>query len=201
MKRILHEMEQGSDDWFNVRAGKATSSNFACIMANDESFGEPAKRYAMRIALEKKTGRMIETYSNERMKLGVELEPVARRLYEESKLVNVEEVGFMEYGRWGSSSDGLVGGDGIIEVKSVDYPSHFKRMKNGGYDTAYRWQIVGELAIFERDWCDFVSYCPLFPDDKQLYIFRVNKSADDEERLFKKLERFNDLVDEYFNLL
>mgnify|MGYP002040268088 FL=1 len=79
----FHDVQQNTDEWQALRLGKATASNFACIMANDgKAFGDPAKRYALQLALELATGKKAEySFSNEHMERGHEHEPVARMLY------------------------------------------------------------------------------------------------------------------------
>lgn len=200
-KRILHTMEQGSPEWFLVRCGKATASHFADVMAYDcKKWGEGAKKYAMRTAVEGITKKPIETFTNKNMEMGVELEPIARNAYEEEQMVSVEEVGFMEYGNVGASTDGLVGKDGMIEIKSVLYNTHFKNIESG-YDSSYFWQMQGNMWIYEREWCDFVSYCDVFPEGKKLHVSRVLKDKDAIKRLSTRLDEFQELVDHYTKVI
>ena len=201
VKRIVHMMEQGGEAWFSVRLGKATSSNFGTIMANyGKAFGEPAKKYAMKVALEGVTGKRIETYSNALMERGIELEPQARSLYEENMMESVREIGFVEFGRYGSSPDGLVGDKGGIEVKSVIYSSHFANIQNG-YDKSYKWQLIGNMWICELDWINFTSYCPEFPEDRQLHVFRVDRDEEEIKKLQSRLAEFDELVDKYKTII
>lgn len=198
MDRLFYDIEQNTDEWFAVRIGKPTASNFASIMANNgKAFGEPAKRYAMRIVVEEATQRRIETFTNDNMARGIELEPEARALYEG----DVINGGFMEYDGCGASSDGLVGDPGMIEIKSVLYSTHFKRFIDGGYDTTYQWQIQGNMWIYDRQWCDYVSYCPEFPTHKQLYVFRVQRDEEKIEALKTRLNEFKGLINQYKELI
>lgn len=95
---MFHAVRQNSDEWFMLRLGKVTSSNFACIMANNgKAFGEPAKRYAQKVALERVTRkREDESYSNAFMERGTELEPFARTLYSQETMNDVDNGGFFE---------------------------------------------------------------------------------------------------------
>jgi len=196
--RIFHNVEQNSDEWFNVRLGKITASNFGTIMANyGKAFGEPAKKYAMRTALESVIKTVLPTYKNNNTERGHELEPIAREIYENDTFTEVLQGGFMEFGRFGASSDGLVNPDGSIEIKSVLYNTHFERIINGGFDTSYQWQIHGNIWIYERKWCDFVSYCPEFPYQKNLHIFRVERDEEKIKMLEERLNEFVSLVDTY----
>jgi len=201
MKRILHNVEQGTDEWFDLRLGKATTSNFACIMANlGKAFGEPAKKYAMRIALESKTGLRLDTYQNDLMLRGIELEPEARGLYEEATFKVVKDGGFVEFGNYGSSPDGWVDEDGIIEIKTVIYTTQFANIERG-LDPAYKWQIQGQLWVCDRQFCDFVSYCPEFTPEKRLHIFRVERDDEATSNLEARLLEFQPLVDKYKEML
>ena len=194
-------VDQGSDEWFHLRMGKITSSNFSKIMANyGKPFGKPALDYAMRVAIESKTNVNIETFTNDWMEKGIELEQDAREAYEMLTFTDVLPGGFCESGRFGSSSDGLVE-DGMIEIKCVKFNTHFERLIKGGYDTAYQWQIRGQMWLYDRDWCDFVSYCPDFPHNKQLYVFRVARDKAEEDHMRVRLDQFVSQVDTYINIL
>ena len=141
---MIHHIEQNTDEWFELRREKITSSNFSKIMANNgKAFGNPAIQYAMRIAIESKTNVNIETFQNEWMERGTELQQDASDAYQMETFQDVLPGGFCEVGRFGASSDGLVG-DGLIEIKCVKYNTHFERLVKAGYDTAYQWQIQGK---------------------------------------------------------
>src|SRR5258706_2928715 len=107
---IYHDVEQNSEAWSALRLGKATGSNAACVMANDgKAFGDPAKEYALKIALEMKTGKAAEfSFSNYHMIRGQEQEPIARMRYEEENFLTIGNGGFFDCGRYGGSPDGLV---------------------------------------------------------------------------------------------
>tara|TARA_R110002020_G_scaffold210667_2_gene416865 strand:+ start:3243 stop:3884 length:642 start_codon:yes stop_codon:yes gene_type:complete len=171
------DIEQNSDEWFNLRAGRITSSKLGTIMANyGKAFGVAAKKYAVNLAIEQITGKAIpSSYSNAHMERGHEQEPIARALYEDEYFCEVTNGGFFESEFIGCSPDGLVDGDGVIEIKSVIASVHYDTIKRGGFDPAYKWQFIGNLYFTGRDWIDFVSYCEQFPKGKQLYTYRLNK--------------------------
>lgn len=205
MKRIIHEVEQNTDEWMQLRMGKITASNFAAIMANmskpGQPFGNPALQYAMRVAIEGKTQRVIETYTNDWMERGKELEEEARNAYTAAEFNELDPGGFAELDGCGASSDGRVLGGGLIEIKCVKYSTHFERLVKGGYDTAYQWQIMGQMYLYDALWCDFVSYCPDFPVNKQLYTFRVERDQILEDTMLDRLKAFKNKVDEYTKIL
>lgn len=200
---MFHDVPQNSPEWEALRIGKATASRFACFMANDgKAFGDPAKRYALQLALERITGRKADySFKNDDMERGHEQEPVARMLYEEERFVDVRNGGFFDCGEYGDSPDGLVGEDGIVEIKSVIAPTHDATIQRGSFDPSYRWQLVGHLECTGRQWVDFISYCGEFPEWNQLVVYRLNRSEceDEIQRLRARRNDFLKLVHERIN--
>lgn len=197
---IWHDVEQNGDEWDALRLGKATASNYGIIMANEgKAFGEPAKRYAIQLALEQIKGCKSEfSFTNEHMERGHEQEPIARMLYEEMNFVDVDNGGFFDHETYGDSPDGLVGVDGVIEIKSVIAATHYSTITRGSFDPAYKWQLIGHLDCSGRQWVDFISYCSDFPDGKQLAVYRLTASecAEEIERLRSRRADFINLVAE-----
>jgi hypothetical protein len=206
-----HDIEQNTDLWLEMRAGKLTSSKLGVVMANyGKAFGEPAKKYAVSIAVEQITGKPIESeYSNDHMQRGHEQEPIARELYEMETFSTVNNGGFFCNDSIGCSPDGLVD-SGLIEIKSVIASTHFKTIKKQGIDSAYKWQCIGNLMFTGLDWIDYVSYCSTFPEGKQLFVYRGRKEDYQEEfvQINERVEQFLELVfktketiinSEYFN--
>ena len=198
---MIHKIEQNTEEWFQLRMGKITSSNYGKVMAHiGKPFGNPALEYAMRVAIETRTNVAIETFNNEWMERGKLLEDDARAVYETEKFCDVLPGGFAEQGRYGASADGQTDG-GLIEIKSVKYNTHFQRLIKGGYDTAYQWQIRGQMWLYDVAWCDFVSYCPDFPMNKRLYVFRVERDHEQEKIMIARLKDFTKEVDNYLKYL
>lgn len=198
------DVKQNTDEWFNLRLGKVTSSNFHKIMANPgKAFGKPAIEYAQKLSLEVVTGLRDESssYSNSYMARGHELEPVAIDLYEIEKFTRITNGGFNYSGRIGDSPDGNVGENGCIEVKSVIPNTQWIRLKKGGIDTAYKWQIQGHLEYGGKEWCDFVSYCPEMPENKQLHIVRVFRDEEMIKDMKSRIEDFLIEIDKNIELL
>lgn len=187
---IFHDVEQNTEEWEALKLGKPSSSGYGTFMANyGKDFGEPALRYALRIALERVTGRKAEhSFRNDDMDRGHEQEPLARLLYEEQNFVDVANGGFFDWGDWGDSPDGLVGDDGVLEIKCVIASTHEATIRRGKPDPAYKWQIVGHLDGTGRDWVDFASYCSDYPEWNQLVVYRVHR-ADVETELAQLAER------------
>ena len=201
----FYDVEQNSDEWFGLRAGRLTSSKLGTIMAKyGQAFGEPAKKYAVTIAIEQITGQPIaSTYSNEHMDRGHEQEPIARMLYEEETFCDVSNGGFFGSNFVGCSPDGLVYEDGVIEIKSVIGPVHYANLKRQNVDPAYQWQCIGNLKFTGRDWLDFVSYCADFPDGRRLFTKRLHKAGLTEEfaMIDTRINEFKSLVDDSRKLI
>lgn len=195
------DVQQNTDEWLELRGGKLTSSKLGVIMANyGKAFGEPAKKYAVNIAIEQITGNPIaSTYSNEHMERGHEQEPIARMMYEDETFCEVSNGGFFGVDSFiGCSPDGLVNDDGVIEIKSVIAGAHYASIKRQSFDPAYKWQCIGNLLFTDRDWIDFISYCEEFPVDKRLFTHRLRREYFQEEfgMIMNRISQFENLVDE-----
>lgn len=190
-------VEQNTDEWYALRAGKLTSSNLSKVMANlGKAFGEPAKKYAVNIAIEQITGNPITSnYSNDHMERGHEQEPIARGLYEQEMFCEVDSGGFFDGGFIGCSPDGILE-NGVIEIKSVIPSVHFANIKRGTVDPAYKWQCIGNLQYTDREWLDFISFCADFPEDKQLFTHRLYA-----ENLSEEFKILNDRTHQFESLV
>lgn len=195
------DIQQNSDEWYELRAGKVTSSALSSVMANyGKAFGDPAKKYAYNIAVEQLTGKKIqsESYTNEHMQRGHEQEPLARMKYESEMFCDVANGGFFADGWVGASPDGLVDDEGIIEIKSAIPSVHVKRIKSDNFDSSYKWQLIGNLKITGREWIDFISYCQDFPEDRQLFVRRIYAKdvLSEFEMIETRLAEFDELIEE-----
>lgn len=184
---IYHDVEQNTDEWFDLRAGKITTSALSYVMANfGKAFNDKANNYAIRIALEQITKARVEddSFSNKWMEFGHEYEPIAREVYEEEMLKRGEFIvpengGFCESevrDYLGCSPDHLVPVmKGVGEIKCVKYNTHFATLKRNSYDPKYKWQLAGNMWICEADWIDYIEYCPVYPEKKKLFVHRITK--------------------------
>jgi hypothetical protein len=205
-----HPVIQNSDEpceccgktWMELREGKITGSSIGPIMAWHDNkklkFGDPAKRLAVNIAIHELGGEINHNdYTNSHMERGHEQEPLAIQAYEELNFIDVDPGGFIDNGKTGCSPDGIVGEPGLLEVKSVLNHVHYDCIQSGTYDKKYKWQLAHNLKESGRDWIDFISWCPTFCRDKQLYVVRI--SRDDFKGEFKaienRLEQFRKLVE------
>lgn len=173
-------MIQGSSEWLDARCGKFTGSRFADLMATTRT-GPSASRTNLItvLALERLTGKPEETFQNDAMRRGTELEPLARGAYEAQTGELVEQEAFVLHPKLpfvGVSPDGLLGLDGLVEFKCpASQAKHLAALRNGAHAAEYKWQIQGQLWVCHRKWCDAVSFDPRFPEGLQLAIVRIER--------------------------
>ncbi len=194
-------MQQLSDDWFRARAGKFTASRSKALMAKTKS-GPSASRKNLiaQLAVERITGVVEDGYSNAAMQRGIDLEPEARDAYIFETGNAVDEVAFVthpEMAYCGASPDGLVGEDGLVEIKCPSaMAKHMAALTDGAHAKEYFWQLQHQLFVTGRDWVDAVSYDPRFPDGLQLAVKRVLRDESAIDELKAEITNGNDEVNE-----
>lgn len=172
-------MEQRSSEWFAARIGRLTASRFADVMnvLKDGSPGANRRALVTMLAVERLTGEPVETFQNDAMRRGTELEPAARAAYEAHTGELVEEVGFIRHPVLdfvGVSPDGLLGDEGLVELKCpANMAKHLDGLRSDEHAREYRWQLQGQLWVTGRKWVDAVSFDPRFPEHLRLAICRV----------------------------
>lgn len=192
----MSEIIQGSEAWYAIRCGRVTASRISDILAKTKS-GPSASRanYLAQLVSERLTGKVEESYTNAAMQWGTDNEPYARGLYEATHDVLVEQVGFVvhpEIEMSGASPDGLVGDDGLVEIKCPNTASHLGYLLSGVAPSKYIPQMAWQMACTGRQYCDFVSFDPRMPAHLQLFVTRVRRSSvniseiEDEVRKFLK---------------
>ncbi len=197
--------EQGSPEWFEARIGKATASRVTDILATIKT-GEAITRrnYRMQLVCERLTGLKEEGYTNSHMERGTLLEPLARASYEVIKGLMVDEVGFVPHPTIemaGASPDGLVGFDGLIEIKCPTAGNHIDTILSKEAPKKYISQMQFQMACTGRAWCDFVSYCPEVGANLELFIVRVMRDDEYIAETEKAIIAFLNEVSETYNQL
>jgi len=171
-----HHIEQGSDDWHALRRGVITASTISKLIT---STGKPAINETSRTQLlqllgERITGETEASFYGDDMARGHLLEPLARDIYAEQRS-EVAECGFVTADFDGTvigySPDGLVGDDGLIEIKSPRQKNHLRSLLNDEVPAEYVPQVQTGLAVTGRAWCDYISYAPGLP----LFIRRCER--------------------------
>jgi putative phage-type endonuclease len=162
--------EQRSPEWFAVRLGVPTASEFDSIIQIDGKLSRSRQKYLYRLAGEKVAGKAEETYQNAAMLRGIELENEARQAYELIQGVEVEQVGFCLKDGYGCSPDGLMQKERCgLEIKCPSIAVHVGYLVGGVLPDDYFQQVQGSLLVTGYKWWDFMSYYPGLPP----FIIRV----------------------------
>jgi putative phage-type endonuclease len=181
---------QGTPEWFAARLGKVTASKVSDVIAKTKTgWGASRANYAAQLVAERLTGKPQESFSNAAMQWGTETEPEARRAYCFRQDVDTDECGFFDHptiAMSGASPDGLVGEDGLVEIKCPNTATHIATLLGGTVPEKYRTQMLWQMACTGRQWCDFASYDPRLPESMRLFVQRVER--DDAE--IARLEAF-----------
>ena len=161
---IVVNCEQGSPEWFAAKCGIPSASNFDKIVTTKGDPSKQAQKYMYQLAAERVTGRSEESYSNATMQRGIEMEAEARDLYEMLRDLEVQQVGVCfpdEKKLYAASPDGLVGEDGILEIKCpMAYASVGYLLKGDDLLGEYFQQVQVQLLVTGRKWSDLISYYP-----------------------------------------
>ncbi|WP_176509951.1 lambda exonuclease family protein [Pseudomonas urethralis] len=200
-------MEQRSAEWFAARLGCVTASRVKDVMASGRG-GAPSatrKNYMMELLCERLTGQSggADLSRNAAVQRGVELEPFACMAYEADKGLMVVETGLVMHpsiSGFGASPDGLVGDDGVLEIKCPNTATHIATMQSERHDPQYEWQMLAQMACTGRAWADFVSYDDRLPEPLQYVCHRFERDfkriREMESEIKAFLEELSDLEKE-----
>lgn len=190
---------QGSPEWFAERLGRVGASRVADIVARTKSgYSTSRENYAVELALERLTGRRAESYQNAAMQWGTETEPMARAAYEATTGVIVTECGSIPHPRIemaGASPDGLIGDDGLLEIKCPNSATHINTLRSRKPEGKYITQMQWQMACTARSWVDFVSYDPRMPEGLELFVTQIDRDAAMIEDLEREVIKFLAEVD------
>ena len=174
---MIEMIEQRSDAWFAARIGKVTASRVADVLAKTKTgYSATRDNYMAQLVCERLTGEKGESFTNAAMQHGTDTEPLARAAYESLKDVLVDEVGFVPHPSIimaGASPDGLVGDDGLLEIKCPNTATHIETLLSQTVPSKYNTQMQFQMACTDRSWCDFVSFDNRLPQELQLFVKRV----------------------------
>lgn len=191
----IFDCEQGSEDWFRVRMGLITASEFGTLLMQGRGGGDSKTRrtYMLKLMGERLTGDPMYHYQNDHMERGHVQEPEARDMYAFMKDVEPRRVGFLRNGNVGCSPDSLIGDVGMLEIKSKLAHIHLDVVLGDAVPNEHMAQIQGQLWVAEREWCDFVSYCPKLP----LFVKRVHR----DEKQIAAIKKAVDIFENELNTL
>lgn len=175
------DCEQGSEEWRLARLGKLGASMIADATARTKTgWGASRANLAARLVAERLTGNLSESFVNDAMRWGTEKEPEARSFFTFVHGVEVAQIGLVLHPTIDhavASPDGLIGDDGLIEIKCPNTATHIETLMSGNYDPRYLKQMQWQMACTGRQWVDWVSYDPRMPAEMQMFVQRVKRDA------------------------
>ena len=202
---IITTCEQGSPEWLALRLGKVTASRIKEVLANGRGNApsKMAESYMIELVAEILTGESKPFFENDAMRWGTETEDEARAVYSiKNSRFDVEEVAFIEHSEFiGMSPDGLVGDDGLLEIKCPNTTTQLKRALSDDYSKDYKAQIQMQLWVSERAWCDFVSFDPRLDCAAGYLEQRVCRDDEFIENMEAKVTQFVNDMKELINKL
>jgi putative phage-type endonuclease len=189
----MNDIVQGSPEWFAMRHGNASASRIADIIAKTKSgYAAIRENYLTELVLER-FGIQQESFTSAAMEWGTATEPLARMAYEAATGEFVKEVGYILHGkieRSGASPDGLVGDEGLLEIKCPISKTHFEYLLAGEVPSKYKPQMAWQMACTGRKWCDFVSFDPRVPERLQYFQVRYHRDNEYIEMLETEVKQF-----------
>ena len=173
------DCQQGTPEWLAARAGKVTASMISAVLMDPKTAG--FRDYQAQLVAEILTGKpQGSDFTSAAMQFGSDTEPLARSAYEVHTGFTVDQVGMVIHPtieRAGASPDGLVNNNALVELKVPKVATHLAYFVAGVVPTIYKSQMMWQMAVTERDWCDFVSFRPDLPENLQLFVVRYKKDA------------------------
>jgi hypothetical protein len=200
---LVHDVEQNSDEWYALRAGIPTASNFKTLVTPKGKKSTQISAYAYALAAEKFTGAQVDAFfGNTWTDRGHEMEKLAYDYYSYINIDKVKKVGFVtsDSGDLGCSPDALVLDDGLLEIKCLKAENHIKclmAIAEGECPSDYYPQVQGQIMVTERAWCDLLFYHPELPSK----VIRVKGDLDMQILLSEQLKAVKDLRDEAYGML
>lgn len=189
-----HEFEQRTPEWFSARLGCVTASRAADVMAKTKTgYSASRETYMAQLITERLTNTRADGFTSAAMMHGVDTEPQARMAYEFMTGETVEETGFVLHPSiqgFGASPDGLVGSDGLIEIKCPNSATHIDTLLAEKVPAKYITQMQVQMMCTGREWCDFVSFDPRLPGDMVFWSKRVWADPERQQDIETEVRKF-----------
>lgn len=210
----LIKVQQNTPEWLNLRLGKCTGSRVkdALQLLRNGEPGAKRKNYLIELVTQRMTGFAVDHYVSDAMIWGSEQEKYARAAYEVVTGNDVDLVGMYVHPNiadFSSSPDGIIGADGLVEIKCPQSTTHVEWMFDGVVPEEHKLQLYAEMACSERQWVDFVSFDPRLLPRHRVLIKRLERDdvviaamekgikefLFDVESAIKELNRLNPPID------
>jgi hypothetical protein len=199
--QVIRELEQGTEAWHLARMGIVTMSELQCLLVNGKGtggFGAGAITYMNQLIGERITDEPADAFQgNRHTERGHSLEPMARELYTERYGLELEQVGIILNHGAGYSPDSLVGSDGLVEIKTKLPKFQVEVLLGGEIPREHAAQCQGGLWISEREWIDFISYCPGMP----LFVKRAYRDEVMIRKISERVRAFHGELEDRMNLV
>lgn len=191
----IYNMEQGTKEWRDVRKMHFTASNANAIIANGKGLQTLVDDMLSEYYSSGNYPEYTDDYKNYQMKRGNDYEEKARKIYEFETGNKVETVGFIELDdRVGVSPDGLVGEDGLVEIKNHSDKVFMKLAETKKIDKKYLDQMQMQMFVTQRNWCDYFAFNPNFTPS--FIRIRVNKDIEVFGQIVEGLRTGRKLLEE-----
>lgn len=172
-------MQQRTPEWYAARCGKVGASQVAAALSKTKSgWGASRANLMAEKVVERMTGIMTESYVSQAMQHGIDTEADARAAYSFYASCDVVEAGWLDHpgvAMSGCSPDGLIGDNGLVEIKCPNSATHIETLLSGKIPSNYITQMQWQMATTNRGWCDFVSFDPRMPEELRLFVSRVER--------------------------
>jgi hypothetical protein len=205
---LMFDCEHGSPEWHSARCGLVTASRCADVIATikkGKEEGAPRRNYRAELVVALLTGQTPPTpFVTREMQWGIDQEPFARAAYEMDRNLMIEPMGFVFHPtipRFGASPDGLIGNDGLLQIKCPTTATHLAWLMAGIVPIEHAPQMLAEMACTGRQWNDFVSFDPRLPKHLQLFIRRFHRDDALIAQLEAEVIRFNAEIDDVIDQL
>lgn len=199
------DIQQQTEAWAKLRLGKCTASRIADILPGKKGNYLASREKYLDECVMGRFGILPEpVFVSKAMERGTEYEGFARYHYEQKHGVMVEQISFIDHyliANAGASPDGLVGSDGMLEIKVPNSGTHFNYIIEGVVPEEYKPQMSWQMACSGRQWVDFISFDDRVPEELKYFEIRYERDEDYIKMLEKEVALFNSEVDEKYKKL
>lgn len=191
---IIHDVEQGTDEWMRLRLGKLTGSVAYTISVG----GKGLETLCEQLAWERVSGEREETYKSEAMQRGNDMEQMAADAYELQYGVDLQKIGFAEYNEYiGISPDRLIGDDDGLEIKCKLSKGHrLLLLGKVEFEPQYIWQCRACMFFFNRPKWNLISFNPNFGKNS-IFRLQLTRNQEFDDKLWAGYEKGIKLIREY----
>lgn len=188
-----YDIKQGTDEWHNAKDLKLSASKATAIMANGKGLKTLVRELLTKHYSSGAHPAYSNEYRNEHMQRGNDYEASARMIYELETGNKVTEVGLVEMGEYVAvSPDGLVGEEGLLEIKNINDKDFLELIINKKIDSNHRNQMQMQMYVTGRKWCDYFVFNPNF--NPNYFMVRIYPDMEEFSRLITGIQHGEQLI-------